>query len=290
MIHYIYTIVNAVNGKIYVGYTSRKDPAWRWDVHVRDSKILNRPLYNAMRKYGIENFVFDVIYCSLEGDHTLSVMENHFIKEYHSHISEKKGYNITWGGQANTGWVPSEETRALWSKQRKGKVISKETRDKSSLSQKRRYAEHPEHRERLRLIALERGTRPPRSTPETQKKSAEARRGLRYTSEKQLKKLERLSEATKDPSHPFNREGNIEKRKQTWKEIGRGEGAKNGNAVFCNVYDPNGMLVGSGFLRDVCSEMLYPFNKFLAASRHGKPLERGAWRGWRVERINKSAA
>ena len=161
MIHYIYVIVNRINGKTYIGYTSRKDPAMRWGVHLQDATHINRPLYQAMRKYGVENFSFTPIYCSVEKEHTLNIMENYFIKEYHSHISEGRGYNLTWGGQSNVGWVPSDQTRVLWSRQRTGKTVSNETRQKRSRTQLNRFQQHPELQEHLRQIALDRGSRPP---------------------------------------------------------------------------------------------------------------------------------
>lgn len=66
---FIYVITNQINGKQYVGKTTGtiKD---RFRSHICDSKkrkCEKRPLYNAMRKYGIENFSIEQLEkCSIE--------------------------------------------------------------------------------------------------------------------------------------------------------------------------------------------------------------------------------
>jgi len=57
--HYIYKITNIINEKIYVGKS--KNPKVRWRQHKSHSKKRNTKLYYAMRKYGIENFIFEVL-------------------------------------------------------------------------------------------------------------------------------------------------------------------------------------------------------------------------------------
>ena len=55
---YIYQITNNINGKIYIGKTEFSIEK-RFQEHCRDCfkrKTEHRPLYAAMRKYGIENF------------------------------------------------------------------------------------------------------------------------------------------------------------------------------------------------------------------------------------------
>ena len=58
---YIYCITNLINGKQYVGKTTSTIEE-RFREHCSDSKkerCERRPLYNAMNKYGIENFVVE---------------------------------------------------------------------------------------------------------------------------------------------------------------------------------------------------------------------------------------
>ena len=58
---YIYKIENKINGKIYIGKTEKYNPQDRWKSHCRDFKNKNTKLYNAFKKYGIDNFNFYTI-------------------------------------------------------------------------------------------------------------------------------------------------------------------------------------------------------------------------------------
>ena len=52
----IYRITNLINNKIYIGQTANKYPSKRWGCHKHEATSGNdKPLYRAMRKYGIEN-------------------------------------------------------------------------------------------------------------------------------------------------------------------------------------------------------------------------------------------
>ena len=60
---YIYKITNQINGKLYIGKTNRTIQE-RFKEHCRDYlKRGNekRPLYSAMKKYGIRNFSIESI-------------------------------------------------------------------------------------------------------------------------------------------------------------------------------------------------------------------------------------
>lgn len=92
---YIYKIINNINDKIYIGKTTRTISE-RWKEHQKDYLRIEeskRPLYVAMRKYGIENFAIEQIEeVSIE---LLEEREKYWI-EYFS--SFKYGYNATIGG------------------------------------------------------------------------------------------------------------------------------------------------------------------------------------------------
>lgn len=90
---YIYKIINTLNSKIYIGKTEHEDPIKRWKEHLQDYKRdrnKNRPLYRAFKKYGIENFSFEV----LEQVDNASDREIYYISLYNSY---KEGYNATTG-------------------------------------------------------------------------------------------------------------------------------------------------------------------------------------------------
>jgi group I intron endonuclease len=283
MIHHIYKIINNINDKVYIGYTSRKKPLDRWKAHIRDSIKLDRPLYRAMRKYGVDNFSFVLIYCSIDAEHTLKTMETYFINEYRSLITDC-GYNLTLGGESNYGWIPSNELKKLWSQQRSGRKLSEEHKSKISVGGKNRYRDNPEQKAIMRERAIIMGCRPPAATTESHAKSAITRTGGHIHTQQHR---DQLSQMFREPDHYFRHPDAVEKRKQTWKNSQRGVGSSNGNAVFAQVFDPDGVLAGEGFLKDVCEKINAPFAKFLAASRHERLLERGAWKGWRIQRIDK---
>lgn len=92
---YIYKITNQINGKLYIGKTNRTIQE-RFKEHCRDYlKRGNekRPLYSAMKKYGIRNFSIELIEeCALNEAET---REKYWIEFYGSF---KYGYNATLGG------------------------------------------------------------------------------------------------------------------------------------------------------------------------------------------------
>jgi group I intron endonuclease len=92
IIHTIYRVVNGINGKVYIGYTSNFKK--RQQNHI-NSKT-NCVFHKAIRKYGYNNFKWQILYQSLEKNHTQKVMENYFIKENNSMLPQ--GYNTCPGG------------------------------------------------------------------------------------------------------------------------------------------------------------------------------------------------
>lgn len=107
----IYKITNTINKKIYIGETIR-DGQTRWNEHCSRAKNdLDRkqPLYNAMRKYGIENFTFEIIeQCS---DEIRFEKETYYIHLYNSLVPY--GYNIIIEGEGAIK-IPTETIISLW--------------------------------------------------------------------------------------------------------------------------------------------------------------------------------
>lgn len=90
---YIYKIVNDINDKIYIGKTEQTIEK-RFKEHCQDYKKERnekRPLYAAMRKYGIEHFHISLV----EKTDNPEEREKYWIEQYRSF---KNGYNATKGG------------------------------------------------------------------------------------------------------------------------------------------------------------------------------------------------
>lgn len=90
---YIYQIINDINQKIYIGKTECSIEK-RFKEHCRDAfkdRNENRPLYAAMRKYGVEHFHIELLE---ETDNPIE-REIYWIEQKGSF---KYGYNATIGG------------------------------------------------------------------------------------------------------------------------------------------------------------------------------------------------
>ena len=106
---YIYLIRNLVNGKGYVGKTE-KTISLRFAQHKNESKLGSKyALHAAMRKYGISNF--SIIEIASSEPYQLNDLEKHFIAKYGTFAPLGNGYNLTLGGEGQTGLVHSKETR-----------------------------------------------------------------------------------------------------------------------------------------------------------------------------------
>ena len=90
---YIYQIVNDINNKIYIGKTEFSIQE-RFKEHCQDAfreRNEKRPLYSAMRKYGVEHFHIELI----EETDNPEERERYWIEQKHSF---QNGYNATLGG------------------------------------------------------------------------------------------------------------------------------------------------------------------------------------------------
>ncbi len=116
----IYKVTNQINQKSYIGKTELPFNV-RKNNHLSDTRRgCEFAFHRALRKYGEENFIWEIIEDSINEKILLDDREKHYIALYESF--GPKGYNMSKGGEGQTGWIPSDETRAIWSKQRKGRV------------------------------------------------------------------------------------------------------------------------------------------------------------------------
>ena len=95
---YIYCITNKLNNKKYVGKTTTNVEK-RWEEHCSDcmkNRCNKRPLYDAMNKYGIENFIIETLQ-ECEED-VLAEVEIFWIEKLNTY---NFGYNATLGGDGS---------------------------------------------------------------------------------------------------------------------------------------------------------------------------------------------
>lgn len=127
----IYKITNLINGHAYVGQA--KDIERRWAQEKNMSKNQNNPGYNyplmkAFRKYGIENFKFEIIEeCDIND---LNNREIYWIEFYNTFFN---GYNQTLGGDT-TSQQPKEKILGIINDLLNTDIIHKEIAEKWNIS------------------------------------------------------------------------------------------------------------------------------------------------------------
>ena len=151
MTGYIYKFTNIINGKIYIGQTCNLQS--RISSHKNKALKIKTKFYNAIRKYGWENFEFSilsVVNANSKKELTilLDKLEVEYINQYNSY---KLGYNSTLGGHSKRGYKLSKE----YSEKCKNRIYSADTRKKMSISARNRVVSK-ETREKMRDSAIRR--------------------------------------------------------------------------------------------------------------------------------------
>lgn len=106
----VYKITNLINNKSYIGSSTRVEK--RWQQHKNDAFNLNNskynyPLYCAFRKYGIENFAFEIIKNDFSSIEEMETYEKEMIYFYNSLVPN--GYNQTDNTTSNA--IAQENTQ-----------------------------------------------------------------------------------------------------------------------------------------------------------------------------------
>lgn len=126
---FVYRIENLQNGKSYIGISCRP-VGQRFQEHLSRARCgtRNSRLYAAIRKYGPDAFRNEVL-ATTDSESEVREMETIFIKQFDTY---ENGYNCNLGG---VGFLkfPRHIVEKI-SNAQKGKIISKECREKMSLA------------------------------------------------------------------------------------------------------------------------------------------------------------
>ena len=136
MSYAIYIITNTFTAKQYVGMA--KNLKNRWYSH-RQAKGACPVLHSAIKKYGIESFIFTHIANAFDHESACEI-ERFLIIQHNTKVPF--GYNLTEGGGGTFGLKKTDEIKNKIRQSNVGKNIgktaSKETKEKMSISQKSR--------------------------------------------------------------------------------------------------------------------------------------------------------
>lgn len=123
----VYIHTNKINGKKYIGQTVYgNEPNIRWR---NGTGYIHSPhFYNAIQKYGWDNFEHEIIASNLTKDEACN-FEQLLIAKMKTY-DNNYGYNMTFGGEGASGRHPTEETKHKISEALKGTKRSDETKTK----------------------------------------------------------------------------------------------------------------------------------------------------------------
>ena len=106
----IYKSTNKITGKVYIGQTKNTLDK-RIKGHLKESKLeSNRPFMLSIKKYGVDNFIFETIDSANNLDE-LNDKEIYWINFYNS--VSPNGYNVTGGGQGKKTKTTEEFSKII---------------------------------------------------------------------------------------------------------------------------------------------------------------------------------
>ena len=119
---YIYKITNSINGKIYIGESNKDKLEDRVAEYIKEVKWRKnpRPIILAMRKYGFENFTFELLEDNIKTKEELDNLERFYITEKFNSYKRDVGYNVELSG--NGAGKHSEETKKKIGNSQRGEL------------------------------------------------------------------------------------------------------------------------------------------------------------------------
>lgn len=98
----IYKATNTINGKCYIGKTYNLQKRIREHLYEINNDL---PFHRALKKYGIENFKWEIIDVASDDIEAIEKERNWILKlNTCINVQNPKGYNITMGGEGGVSW------------------------------------------------------------------------------------------------------------------------------------------------------------------------------------------
>jgi len=141
--HFIYLTINTNNSKFYVGKHTTDSLS---DGYIGSGRVFSK----ALKKYGVDKFIHHRL-CFFKDEKTAyleeaSIVSGSYIKLYRDTL--KICYNLVGGGRGGTVDI-SEETRQLYTKLRKGRILPEWDKENKRIAAKR-----PEVLEKQRIARI----------------------------------------------------------------------------------------------------------------------------------------
>lgn len=130
----IYLIKNKINGHLYIGKSKHVER--RYSQHIcksldKNSKEYNYPIHRAIRKYGKDNFVLEILErIEPYDENKANERERYWIKRFNTFLNNKH-YNASSGGEVVCDREVSKETREKLSKSQKKQYQTKEGKQRA---------------------------------------------------------------------------------------------------------------------------------------------------------------
>jgi hypothetical protein len=153
----IYRLTNKVNNKMYHGQTTEEDINDRWNTYKKLRCTKQPKIYRALKKYGPENFLFEVIDITPQNQQQLDDLEIYYVakfdswhngyncdpggtggkgRTYSDTYKKKMSINLTGQGNPMFGRKQSDETKRKIALTKIGKKHSEETKLKMSIAKR----------------------------------------------------------------------------------------------------------------------------------------------------------
>jgi group I intron endonuclease len=197
------------SGKRYVGIGMGKGGIYkRWNDYKRLNCKNQTKLYHALKKYGPENFKYEVV---LETDDIDNAYRSEmYLIDIWNLQNDNYGYNISEGGKGNSGHKKSEECRINHSKKMTGRICSPEQKAKMSNSMKEFYKSSKSNKLRELISKLHTGKV---MSEEARKRMSEIKKG-KPLSEEHIEAMRIARTGMKYPNRkPNSREARINQSK-----------------------------------------------------------------------------